>query len=262
MRRIILTTCGTSLFRTSCWKLETMDRMDRKKKLNEEHISKMDRAERGEYELVCRNILETARKKGEDISSSFDTVSWENMTCLRYLPAELASLRAIQVYFKSRKEPLGEGDKVILLHSDNDEGSYCAETIHKVLKKFDLLSGVEIDTWEVKGLDPRDFGEFGSALENIWSECIQRFPQEDSTEYIFNLTGGYKGTAILLGAFAYLRGLDTRIFYLHGETNYEQISIMGFDKSKCKEERFCAGYFDIRNRKSKPIFGTPNSFDK
>lgn len=257
MTRIILTTCGTSFFQTSCWEY---------KGLNAKYPSQTeDKETREEHEKLCEAYLGLARDEGEDISSYFDRVPWDELSYLRDLPAELASLRAIQVYFENREdeEPLGKGDKVILLHSDNEDGKYCAEMICKVLtdKKFNLLPEVEIDSWEVVGLDPADSDEFMGALSNIWVRCVRQFPEDGGTRYIFNLTGGYKGIAILLGAFAYLKGLDTSIFYLYEETNYEQISIMGFNKSE-KEKRFCAGYFNIGDKKSKPIFGSHDSFDK
>ncbi|HHE40603.1 MAG TPA: putative CRISPR-associated protein [Candidatus Cloacimonetes bacterium] len=252
MKRVILTTCGTSLFQTSCWDIEGSNG----KKLNEKSFSDMDEDKRREYELESRSVL--TGKIGEDISASFDLLSWDELAYLRDLPAELASLRAIQEYCKSHEEPLGEGDKAILLHSDNDEGRYCAAMIHNVLTNNNLLPEVEIDELEVGGLDPTDFEEFGHALSDIWHECIQRFQRDEDTRYIFNLTGGYKGVAILLGAFAYSKGLDTRIFYIYEETNYETISIMGFDNTKSnKKERFYADAFNIKDNLHKQPPGSP-----
>lgn len=242
MNRTILTTCGTSLFQTSCWKY---------KGLNDKYPSQMeDKAEREAYERKCEAwLVRLARGEDEgDLPSSFDRTSWDNLSYLRDLPAELASLRVIKNYFEKHGEPLGKGDKIILLHSDNDDGKYCAEMIHKVLtdEESKLLHKVEIDEWEVKGLDPTDFEEFGRALSDIWQESIQRFPRDKDTQYIFNLTGGYKGVAILLGAFAELKGLDTRIFYLYEEANYEAISVMYFDPNSDIPEFsiFKTGYFN------------------
>ena len=254
MKRIILTTCGTSLFQTSCWKYNG---------LNAKYPSQMEnKHDRDAYEKKCETQLELARDGEKDIAPYFDRTPWDNLDYLRDLPAELAALRAIQVYFENH-EPLGEEDKIILLHSDNEDGKYCAETIHKVLtnKKFSLLSKVrDIKLWEVPGLDPSNFKEFGDALKNIWHECIQRFPREENTQYIFNLTGGYKGTAILLGAFAYSKGKDTRIVYIHEETDYKTLSIMGFDNTKANEQdRFYADSADITNPSHRPLIGDPNT---
>ena len=238
MKRIILTTCGTSLFQTSCWEY---------KNLNDKHPSQMgDKAEREKHEKLCETYLRLAKDGKEDISSSFDRTPWDNLKYLRDLPAELASLRVIRYYFEKHGEPLGNGDKVILLHSDNEDGKYCAEMIYNVLVTKNLLPGVNIDKWEVNGLDPTDFETFGHALQDIWQGSIQRFPRDKDTQYIFNLTGGYKGIAIILGAFAELKGLDTRIFYLYEKTNYETISIMYFDPNSDIPEFsiFKTGYFD------------------
>ena len=258
MTRIILTTCGTSLFQTSCWKYKDLDT---------KYSSQIeDMNERDKQEKLCETWLGLARDDNEDISSSFDRTPWDNSDYRRDLPAELASLRAIQVYFESLKdeEPLGKGDKVILLHSDNKDGKYCAEMIHKVLtdEEFKLLPEVEIDEWEVKGLDPADSDEFISALSSIWSGCIQQFPKknENTTEYIFNLTGGYKGVAILLGAFAYSNGLDVSIFYLYEETNYEVISIIEFDNTEPdKNKRFRVSSVDVNGHRRNPPHGDPTT---
>lgn len=266
MKRIILTTCGTSLFESSCWKIDVSEG----KKLNSKSLSQMETdSKRRKYEVTCKTILTEILKEGKEINpKDFDDSSWNKLKYLRDLPAELASLRAIQVYFAGENhEPLGENDKVILLHSNNEEGMFCANTIEDVLTNtgdYNLLPGVEIDKWEVEGLDPTDFEGFGISLKDIWSKCIGRFEYEDGTEYIFNLTGGYKGVTIILGAFAYMMGTNLQIFYIYKETNYESVSIMGFDNTKSdKKERFCADVFkvdDQSHRQKDPSLGDPSGF--
>lgn len=249
MKRIILTTCGTSLLQTSCWDLDGCDG----KKLNAKSLSDLDDDNKKEYELTCRNVLTANINLPENISASFDRSSWDDLGYLSDLPAELASLRAIQECYKSREEHLGNGDKVILLHSDNKDGKYCEKVIYNVLNDNDLLNGVEIDECEVKGLDPTDCEKFGDALSNIWHKSFQQFKDDDDIQYIFNLTGGYKGIAITLGAFAYFKGLDTHIFYLYEETGYKQISIMYFDPNTDTPgvSMLKIGYFDLSTGKSK-----------
>ncbi len=244
MSRTIITTCGTSLFQSSCWSYNS---------LNEKQLLE-DELDRREHEKKCESTLMEAmdNKKESEVSASFDhTVSWNDPEYLRELPAELASLRAIQIYFDSKEinKPLGKGDKVILLHSDNKKAKFCAEILCTVLnnKDFNLLPEVKIDKWQVMGLDPQDFSEFVNALKSIWKQIIEK-PLKDDTKYIFNLTGGYKGVSILLGGIAYyLSKVD--IFYLHENTVFEEIAIMGFNKSEEKENRFYTGSFNFKKRK-------------
>jgi len=243
MPRTIITTCGTSLFKSCCWKCDGL--------CNDSLSEMKDKQERMEYELVCNSRLKKALEEDYDLSKEFELFSWENLAYMRDLPAELASLRAIKIYFdNSQKGSLCNGDKVILLHSDNKEGSFCANVIYKVLKENNLLPGIEIEKWEIIGLDPSDAERFGSALLDIWQKSITKFEENENEEYIFNLTGGYKGVVILLGAFAYINAC-AKIFYLYEETNYEKITIMFFDPNSPIPgiSEFKSGYFDVESGK-------------
>jgi putative CRISPR-associated protein (TIGR02619 family) len=245
MSRTIITTCGTSLFQSSCWSYNG---------LNENQLSKIeDEQDRREHESRCEiNLMEAMRlKKESEVSNSFDKSSWEDPERLRDMPAEFASLRAIQICFENEKinKPFSKDDNVILLHSNNEDGKFCADVLYTILnnEKFNLLPEVKIDKWQVMGLDPQDSSEFGNALMSIWRQIIEKSLKEDR-KYIFNLTGGYKGVSILLGGIAYyLSKVD--IFYLHENTIFEEISIMGFNKSEEKENRFYTGSFNIKKRK-------------
>lgn len=224
MKRVIITTCGTSLLQSSCWDID---------RIKDKHFSQMkDENEKEKHESNCKTVLKAARESGVNISEKFNRFSWDNKNYLRDLPAELASLRAIQIYFEGSIEgKLGKDDKIILLHSDNKDGKFCSGQLCNILinKYLNLLHGVDVKSWSVKGLDPLDSIGFGNALNNIWIKSIQCFPRAKDTQYIFNLTGGYKGISILLTAFAYAKGLDTKIFYLYEETEYKNISIIDFD---------------------------------
>jgi putative CRISPR-associated protein (TIGR02619 family) len=233
MPRTIITTCGTSLFKSCCWRYGD---------LCDNSLSEMkDELEKMAYELVCNSKLKQAFADKKELHQDFEHFAWKE-NYLRDLPAELASLRAIQLCLEDieseqyqgeinklttstshprlrkleSEPPLGEDDKVILLHSDNEEGRYCAMILSKILKGNDLLQGVQIcDNWEVKGLDPSDIFQFGKALKNIWKEMLLKF--DGCNEFIFNLTGGYKALSILFGAAAY-HFSKVRVFYLHENT--------------------------------------------
>jgi len=239
MKRVIITTCGTSLLQSNCWDIEP---------IKGKHFSEMeDEVEREEHKFNCKTVLKAARDAEVNFSEKFNLLSWENRNYLRDLPAELASLRAIQMYFEAPKmEKLGSDDKIILLHSDNKDGTFCAKRLHEILINNKLIPTVEIELWEIVGLDPKNPKCFGNALKNIWSRCLLEFPIQNTTKYVFNLTAGYKGTAVLLGGFSYHIGRKANIFYLHEETAYKYISITGFDVTKSPfEERFQASYFDL-----------------
>lgn len=249
MPRTIITTCGTSLFKSCCWKYEGL--------CNDSLSEMKDKQERMEYELVCNSRLKKALEEDYDLSKEFEPFSWENLAYMRDLPAELASLKVIQLYFKKIGSPLEKGDRVVLLHSDTDEGSFCSKILRDVLLNNNLLQGVSVDQWKVEGLNTQKSETFGYALRSIWKNMVDT-DSEDGTEYFLNLTGGYKGLAILLSAFAYLHS-NMNIFYLHEDTNYGEIFVFGFDKTKEKKERF--NILDIYDLKKDQIRNTYNKTD-
>jgi len=257
MSRTIITTCGTSLFQSSSWKYGG---------LNEKQPSQMDETDRRKYEIKCRDFLKQAMEDDDDISTGFDRFSWDEINYLRDLPAELASVRAIQIHF-SKLKPLGKGDKIVLLHSSNEEGKYCYEMLRNVLNNegLNLLPGVEIDTdnkWEIEGLDPINGKRFEGALHNIWEMFIELLNNEDDIEYIFNLTGGYKSVTTLLGGIAYHLS-KTQIFYLHEDTNYEDISTMFFDKKGDDMKKWLkTSTYNIKKNANKADLDDPEPINK
>ncbi|MCC4766894.1 putative CRISPR-associated protein [Methanosarcina sp. DH1] len=272
MPRTIITTCGTSLFKSCCWSHGEL--------CNDSLTEMKDEQERMEYELVCNSKLKQAFVDKKELHKDFERFAWDELY-LKDLPAELASLRAIQLcledieskphlrvddkgsisslHTRRRKPenelPLGENDRIILLHSDNEEGRYCAMTISKILEDYDLLPRVQIcDPWEVRGLDPNDLYQFEKALKNIWKDLVSKF--DGSNEYIFNPTGGYKALSILFGAAAY-HFSKVRVFYLHENTNYNEISEIWFNSTGDPSEWLNACTHDIKTPKFKPSFGSP-----
>lgn len=255
MKRTIITTCGTSLLSSSCWEYRN---------LNEKHLSHLEDEYRLMHEMECNSLLKEACDCETDISEDFDCESWRNLHCLKDLPAELASLRAIQECFETERllgennkvNPLGENDQVLLLHSDDKEGKYCAEMLCKVLTCKNLLNGVEIKTKEIEKLDPCEKEGFGKALDVIWKGMINR-SADQNTRYFLNLTGGYKGTSILFGALAYHIS-RINIFYLHEKTAYKEILLMGFDMRKEPKDRFYTDVFTIEHKKFNLPPGNPS----
>ncbi len=230
MGRIILTTCGTSLFTSNCWQNISGD-------LSIFKSANID--EKAENEKAYRKFTEGHKNRdssGTSLAQNFDLNCWNDSSKITWLTAELASLRAITNFFETIRNPLNNGDKIVLLHSDNDEGRFCASVVERVLRdKIGIPCQVERD--EIKGLDPQDAGGFNQALGDIWN----RYRNEIGEKYIFNLTGGYKGTAIMLGGLAYKMRATAQItvFYLHETSDYKNIAVNGF-----RNDEFSAGYID------------------
>ena len=230
MSRIIITTCGTSLYTSSCWE-----------RLNNPPLSTIsleDKEKVRKKQSKCEGAIMEAQREdpeGETFAKTFDKVSWDNLDRLRDLPAELASLRVIQTFCKNKiKKPLGVKDRLLLLHADNANAIFCAKVLYKVLKGFELFG--EVDTadslWKVPELDPKDTEKFVKSIEKFWPELIKVMPWQNEgigVKYYLNLTGGYKSTVMLLACFAYLKGTaDTHIFYLNEESG-KDVLILGFD---------------------------------
>jgi len=198
------------------------------------------------HELECMDVHEDAIVNKPDLYDDFDTLFWEEVKYLRYLPAELASLRAIEIYFEKKKglQPLGKDDKIRLLHSTNACGTYCATLLREVIVSKNLLSDVNVELLPVEGLDPSDDDKFITALQNIWTRCVEIFGSNNKTDYIFNLTGGYKSVATFFGGAAYFID-NVQIFSVHEETNFERICMMKFSKTGEIAGRFNASTFDV-----------------
>lgn len=230
MQRIIYTTCGTSLLKSNCW-----EGISKKKALIECKPFENRIDHEREYTKFI-NEHGFSKKNPDALANLFDLNVWKDPSQITRLPAELASLKTIKMFFDDNKPPgpLGGGDKLILLHAENEEAIFCAEVIHKVLKDKRLFEDVQIDLIPINELDPKYPEKFGKALIRFWEKLHSDMPfqEEPKIKYFLNLTGGYKATVILLGCFAYVKGAsDTRIFYLNEESGRE-VLVIGFDPSK------------------------------
>lgn len=233
MARIILTTCGTSLYNSSCWEWNN---------LNKKPLSAItDRRELKRQQIACEEAIIQAKNEDEtgvQLAAAFDIESWNAASRLRDLPAELASLKAIQMYLQNLEvdAPLSNTDKLILLHSDSSneeiDGKFCADVLRETIVKWNLLNPIlanNINPKEIKQLAPSYKDKFGKALINVWDYAKKL--RQDENSLILNLTGGYKALAILLGAFG-KQHKDIPMFYLHEETAYNQIFMMNFQNGK------------------------------
>ena len=226
MPRVILTTCGTSLFTSNCWKKYDLSAEPALSKAAAENKPRLEKRYR-DYTIGHKEADPT----GQSLVKVFDEQIWDTLPQIAKLPAELASLKAITMYFEKRKQPLNSHDKIKLLHSDNSEGEYCALAIKLILElNIKLACSVSLDKQE--GLDPQNYENFNAALERIWEGYFREI-ENSSDQYTFNLTGGYKGIAVILGGLAYkMQHAGVTIFYLHETSNYENIAVNGFRDGK------------------------------
>lgn len=178
-----------------------------------------------------KNWIETNR---EQLKNLFKKQSWKDNNKLIDLPAELTSLKGIKEFLKNGKKPLNEKDKVILIHSDNTDGQFCAKILQELVSK---LLNLQVERKKFQGLAPTNRNEFGRALQELWKYVDDLC---ENNEIILNLTGGYKVLGILLGGLARQR-TGTNVFYLHEEAGYDQIFFMRFKASG----KIDTGYFDI-----------------
>jgi len=225
MPRVIITTCGTSLLTSNCWRgmsdtssILSPDLKDDPEKRAELEIR---------YTAYTQNFLRNTNP-GE-LACQFDINVWENTNHILKLPAELASLRAMQLFLKRNKIRLTNNDSLILLCSDTEEGKFCAEVLRYVLDKHRLLGPIRIpEPIIVPNLDPARPNDFQQAVSQLWSNPPIGINNEDN-KYYFNITGGYKVMGALLTGFAYFLGSRRAYLFYLNEASYKEILVMGFD---------------------------------
>lgn len=223
MARLIVTTCGTSLLTSSAW--------DDKRFAGCRPLAQIsDRTERFRQEATCDAFTDDyARTKDyQKLAKIFLKSCWDNPGELGRLPAELASLRSLDLYL-GKTAPLSGQDLFRFYYADNPEGCFCADCLKEILKinNSQLLPGMaKPDFREMRRLDPQAPEDFNRALTQLWDDCSREIKDlintGAKTELIFNLTGGYKAVGYVLAGLAALResSISITLVYLH-ETSYE-----------------------------------------
>ena len=124
---------------------------------------------------------------------------------LRQTPPEKASAET-----NSLKRLLQEGDRIIFIHSDTEEGRLCADALKSFYQKNHSV--------ETKGVDRLNYtdSEFKMVgLRSFVTKLIEqiRNEQKASREVIINATGGFKAEI----AYATLVGLlfNVPVYYIH-----------------------------------------------
>ncbi len=140
-------------------------------------------------------------------------------------PAEASSLYAFWHRQKKELSPTNNKDKVevdvLLLHSPDPIGTFCAKGIAKLLK-----DGGYMDTdhfqWqprreELAGLNVHDAKKFHNALEDL-ADIVAREIEGFEGEVYINITGGYKALGPYLTMMGMALGRRVTVFYLFEES--------------------------------------------
>jgi len=240
MSRIIVTTCGTSLFETTCWE-----------SLNDSPLHCTEEKDKIDIKSGCEEKIKKIMQNDNDgskLASEFVDSCW-NSSLLIDMPAEIASLKALTIALSKQDPPvdLGEGDKIILLHSISTDGLYCARVIKNVIKNK-LFKDIEIEMYP-KNLDPTDKDELLKSLEEIWTDFYKKLTNSKFSRYILNLTGGYKITSMILSSLSViLCEYPVTVIYLHEETPEDQLFGFYWDNNELK-----LGYITLNRESHSPI---------
>lgn len=208
MPRTVITPVGTSLRESAlCW-------TGLPRPLNPSHhwrdVTENDRLLSAFRDL--RNDL--WGRDANEIADRFDRAAWVTPQLPR-LSAELASLRLIDEQLQ-----LGAEDEILLVSGCGDSQEP-ARVLDLVLRTVPWRgTGTPWPRHEpIPGFDADQPEQFVAALSSF-NEGITALG--DEWECIYNLTGGYKGAAVMLGIAAYVRmtrARPARAFYLFEKSN-------------------------------------------
>jgi hypothetical protein len=248
--RIIITTCGISLLTSNCWTEDGYE-ISKKPALLEFSVERLE--DKVEHEILYRNYINSKKPDAQCLASKFDETVWAHSEQIRKLPAELASLKAIDIYCTNKNMPLSTDDKLLLLYADNDDAEFCAKTIYHILKGKNLLkiSIDDVERTKIINLKPDRIDLFRKSIEDLWYSICNDYVLKDNIKYFFNLTGGYKSLIILLACLAYAKGMtDSHIFYLNEESGTEMLT-MSFHTphidGRCKTIK--SGYIELSTKR-------------
>jgi len=225
MPRVIITTCGTSLLTSNCWRgiSDTSSILSPALKNDPEERVRLEIR----YTAYTQDFLRNTNH--EELARQFDINVWRDTDDILKLPAELASLRAMQLFLTDNDITFTNNDRLILLCSDTEEGKFCAEVLWYVLDKHRLLEPICIpEPIIVPNLDPARPDDFRKAVSELWSNPPIEINNENN-KYYFNITGGYKVTGALLTGFAYFLSFPRAYLFYLNEASYKEILVMGFD---------------------------------
>lgn len=104
-----------------------------------------------------------------------------------------------------------EIDRIVLLPTDTAEGRFACDVVWEVMKSRDYAIGVETDQIVVEpipGLDIKD------GTINELKSVVAKHTKSVKDRRVVNVTGGFKGTALLFGRLA--ADVNYHFYYQHG----------------------------------------------
>jgi putative CRISPR-associated protein (TIGR02619 family) len=124
----------------------------------------------------------------------------------RRICAEINSLRALRAR---------NSDRVVLVHTDTDDGRACAEAIVRLVEDN---FGSKTTMRRVEGLQATDARRFRvEGVKNLLSLLDHLVAEAGTTEVVLNPTGGFKSVVPFVTLFGLFRGLKVVYLFEHSE---------------------------------------------
>lgn len=237
MKKVILTTVGTTTLSAGCWQWPGVGA------LGDFHDDPVGKTKQ-QWENFA-SIHPLVKQKAIPDEFRFIQNCWSDTDpTLPDLPAELATLWVLRDALRKTKEPedLGEGDRIILLCSPSHEGQFCGKVLKQLMES--LFPTVDIGLETVEKLDPQRSEDLGVALKTIWKSYASY--KGDADKVFLNLSGGYKATSIVLGTMLSARRNEPiTICYLHETAKQDALFTMYWDAEiSSLSDRLCFRFFN------------------
>lgn len=132
----------------------------------------------------------------------------------------------------------GPGDRVVLLHSETDDGRVCAETVGRIVEQS---FGCPAEPWVVRGMQVSDaarFGQLGVGHLRTALHRLHKRSRREGRQTVLNATGGFK--AMVSCATIYGLLLRLRVVYLF-ERSQELIQMPPIDVDRVRRGRSDTG---------------------
>jgi CRISPR/Cas system-associated protein Csm6 len=114
---------------------------------------------------------------------------------------------------------------ILLVSSDTDEGDFAAQINREALPT--IVPGVKVDSLRLAGLDVGGANPFEGVFVELGRQISSRY-RDETHRIAFNVTGGFKGTVLFVGALALERGW--RVYYRHEDM--QETMVMDLDAAR------------------------------
>jgi putative CRISPR-associated protein (TIGR02619 family) len=150
-------------------------------------VQRLDEIGVKKYCQLIKNRIESVQKQSKNTNDF-----------LRIISAEMNSLSL---------SGLDKSDKVVLLHTETEDGLICAENVSELIKKHFNLSSTLV---KVTGLQVKDALKFRKiGIQNLFKELDHLVYGYAPENVILNGTGGFKGVVPYLTLYGLLNRIST-----------------------------------------------------